>query len=380
MTYRPWRALLATAAVAASISACSFGPPPPDETGEPPNLPTPSTSAEAPDQSVVASVVAQDLHTPWGIDFLPDGSALVTERESARILRVSPSPDGESAYTTEELQVVDEAEPAGEGGLMGIAVSPDYQDDGTVYIFYTAAEDNRIAKLTLGEEPDPIVTGIPKSTNHNGGQLSFGPDGMLYATTGDAGDAEAAQDRDSLAGKILRMTPDGEVPDDNPFDDSLVYTLGHRNSEGLAWNADGELFATEFGADSADEVNRIEAGENYGWPEVEGTGGDDEFVDPVVTWDPAEASCAGASFADSVLVTACLRGERLWTIEFTENGTTVGEPTASLTGELGRLRAVAEAPDGTLWISTSNREKDQPRDGDDQIIRIVAGGSTEGQT
>ncbi|MFD0555551.1 glucose/arabinose dehydrogenase [Stackebrandtia endophytica] len=380
MSTRVWRAAAASVAALAVLSSCSFGPPPPDESGEPPNLPSPSTDPEAANPSVVASVIAGDLEVPWGLAFLPDGSALVTERESARLLQITMPDDPMAAPSVDEVQVIEEVVPDGEGGLLGVAVSPEYDTDETVYIFYTAEDDNRIAALKLGEAPEPILTGIPKSSIHNGGQLSFGPDGMLYATTGDASDPDAAQDEDSLAGKILRMTPEGEAPDDNPFDDSVVYTLGHRNSQGLAWGPEEQLYATEFGADSADELNRIEAGKNYGWPIVEGHGGGDDLTDPLLTWEPAEASCAGASFADSILVMACLRGERLWEVEFAANGTVVGEPTASLIGELGRLRAVAEAPDGTLWISTSNVEKEQARDGDDQIIRIVAGGSIEGQT
>ncbi|HIW62900.1 MAG TPA: PQQ-dependent sugar dehydrogenase [Candidatus Stackebrandtia excrementipullorum] len=380
MNSRVWRPFVASITVLAAASACSFGPPPPDESGEPPTLPSPSTGPEAPDPAVVASVVAAELEVPWGVDFLPDGSALVTERESARLLHLTPPGESGGEWPTEEVQVIEDAVADGEGGLMGIAVSPEYAEDETVYIYYTTAEDNRIASLTLGEEPEAVLTGIPKSSIHNGGQLRFGPDDMLYATTGDASDPDAAQDRDSLAGKILRMTPDGEAPDDNPFDGSLVYSLGHRNSQGLAWDASGQLYATEFGADTADELNRIEAGENYGWPTIEGSGGGDDHVDPLLTWEPAEASCSGAAFIDSILVIACLRGERIWSIEFTENGTIVGEPTASLISELGRLRAVTTAPDGSMWISTSNVEKDQARDGDDMVIQIIVGGSIGAQT
>ena len=346
-------------------------------------MPSPSVEPEAPDPAVTAAIIASELEVPWGVDFLPDGSALVTERESARIIHLTPAEDAEETrgeWNQEEVQVIEDAEPKGEGGLLGIAVSPEYEEDETVFIYYTTAEDNRIAALTLGEDPDPILTGIPKASNHNGGQLRFGPDGMLYATTGDAGVPENAQDEGSLAGKILRMTPEGDAPDDNPFGDSVVYSIGHRNSQGLTWDATGQLYATEFGDDTADELNRIEAGGNYGWPIVEGTGGGDDHVDPILTWEPSEASCAGASFIDNILVMTCLRGERIWSVEFTETGTVVGEPTASLVGELGRLRAVTATPDGSMWISTSNREKGQDRDGDDMVIHIIVGGSIGAQT
>ncbi|CAM3213650.1 PQQ-dependent sugar dehydrogenase [Stackebrandtia soli] len=363
------------------LSGCSFGPPPPDETGTPPNLPSPSPSEGAPDPSVMEGVIASGLAVPWGITFLPDGSALVTERDSARILHITLPEEEGAEPVVDEVQTIAEAVPSGEGGLLGIAASPDYEDDETVYIYYTAESDNRIASLKLGEDPDPIVTGIPKAGNHNGGQLAFGPDGYLYASTGDAGEGDRAQERSNLAGKILRMTEKGDAAPGNPFGDSLVYSMGHRNIEGLAWSPNETLFATEFGEQTADEINKIEAGGNYGWPDVEGTGGKGDLIDPVLTFPTEDASCAGAAFADTILLTACLRGERLWSVEFTTKGTIVGEPTESLTGELGRLRFVAAAPDGSLWVSTSNKDgRGTERDGDDKIIRIIVGGSSESKT
>ncbi|MGH8794566.1 MAG: PQQ-dependent sugar dehydrogenase [Stackebrandtia sp.] len=363
-----------------ATGACAFGDPPPDETGNPPNLPEPSDSAEdQPDAATMLEAVATGLETPWGIAFLPDESALVTERDTGKILSITPPEEEGKAASVEEVQVIEEAVPSGEGGLLGIAVSPDYKDDETIFVYYTAADDNRIASLKLGEDPDPIVTGIPKADHHNGGALAFGPDGMLYAGTGDAGDDERSQDEDSLGGKILRMDDSGDAPGDNPFGDSLVYAKGIRNSQGLTWDAEKQLYAADFGADSADELNRIEAGKNYGWPEVEGVGDDGDFEDPLVVWTPDEASCSGMAYVKPVLVTACLRGERLWTVELTDKGTVTGEPAASLAGELGRLRAVVEAPDGTLWISTSNTDgRGEPRDDDDQIVRVSAGSDTGG--
>lgn len=371
---------MAAASVFAVATACSFGDPPPDDTGKPPNLPSPSGEGEdAPEQATMLDVVASGLDVPWGIAFLPDESALVTERDTAKILSVTPSETEGEAAEVDEVQVVEEASPSGEGGLLGIAVSPDYEDDETIFIYYTAEDDNRIAALQLGEDPEPIVTGIPKADNHNGGALEFGPDGMLYAGTGDAGEAQNSQDEDDLGGKILRMTDSGDAPDDNPFDDSLVYATGIRNSQGLAWDAEEQSYAVDFGADEADELNRIEAGDNYGWPEVEGVGEDDDYVDPLITWDPAEASCSGLTYVEPLLVSACLRGERLWTAELTDSGSVKGEPVESLTHELGRLRTTALAPDGTLWISTSNTDgRGEPSDDDDQIVRIAAGSSTGG--
>ena len=183
------------------------------------------------------------------------------------------SPSGD----VREIQTLPEGG-SGEGGLLGLAVSPDYEDDRYIYAYYTTGGDNRVVRFRMGETPEPILTGIPFNTYHDGGRIKFGPDGMLYVSTGDAGDSENSQDRSSLGGKILRIEPDGSIPPDNPFPGNPVYSYGHRNVEGLAWDSEGRLYASEFGASTWDEVNRIEAGENYGWPAVEGRGGEDQGV------------------------------------------------------------------------------------------------------
>ena len=227
---------------------------------------------------VEVSTLATDLEVPWSLAFLPGGDALVTERDSGRLLRVSPSGD------VREIQTLPEGG-SGEGGLLGLAVSPDYEDDRYIYAYYTTGVDNRVVRFRMGETPEPILTGIPSNTYHDGGRIKFGPDGMLYVSTGDAGDSENSQDRSSLGGKILRIAPDGSIPPDNPFPGNPVYSYGHRNVEGLAWDSEGRLYASEFGASTWDEVNRIEAGENYGWPAVEGRGGEDQgYVDPITVW------------------------------------------------------------------------------------------------
>jgi glucose/arabinose dehydrogenase len=318
------------------------------------------------------SEIATDLDVPWGIDFLPDGDALVTERNSGRIVRVS-----EDGQVTEE-QTIPSVNDGGEDGVLGIAVSPDYEKDGLVYVYYTTPEDNRVARFKLGERPEPILTGINANWNHDGGRIRFGPDGKLYVTTGDAGDPDSAQDPDSLNGKILRIEPDGSIPKDNPDPGSPVYSLGHRNVEGITWDAEGRLYATEFGESDSDEVNLIEPGGNYGWPEVEGKGGEPEFIDPITTWSPGDASPAGGEIlVDSAvsewngdMLVAALAGERLWRLDLDESGKLTGR-TELFNGEYGRLRNVVQAPDGSVWISTSNRDgRGEPEEGDDRILRI----------
>jgi glucose/arabinose dehydrogenase len=326
---------------------------------------------------VEVSTLATNLEVPWSFAFLPNDDALVTERDSGRLLRVSPS--GE----VREVQTLPEGG-SGEGGLLGVAVSPDYDEDRYVYAYYTTEEDNRVVRFRLGKEPEPILTGIPVNSFHDGGRIKFGPDGMLYVTTGDAGDSENSQDRSSLGGKILRIEPDGSIPPDNPFPGSPVYSYGHRNVEGLGWDGDGRLYASEFGQNTWDEVNRIEAGQNYGWPEVEGKGGEDEgYVDPITVWPTSEASPSGAEIMvdgaipqwEGDLFVTALRGERLWHLELNGKGEVVKREKL-LDGEVGRVRDVAQAPDGSLWVSTSNHDSygSPVSEQDDRIFRLAPAG------
>ncbi|HEU5155618.1 MAG TPA: PQQ-dependent sugar dehydrogenase [Streptosporangiaceae bacterium] len=313
--------------------------------------------------------VATGLSVPWAIAFLPGGDALVTERDSARLLRVTPF--GQVTV----IGKVPGVEASGEGGLLGVAVGPSFLRDRYVYVYFSTGSDNRIVRFVYPsgggiERPRNLVTGIPHGAIHNGGRLAFGPDGMLYASTGETGDTGLAQDRDSLGGKILRLDPDGAPAPGNPFG-TRVYTYGHRNVQGMAWDGAGRMFATEFGQNRFDELNRIIKGRNYGWPEVEGLGGDDDrFTDPLLTWTTDEASPSGLAFSGGSLWVAALRGERLWQVPLSRGGA-AGRPIARLDGRYGRLRAVATAPDGSLWVSTSNRDgRGSPRSGDDKIIAV----------
>ena len=328
----------------------------------------PSTPSATPDLGT-AEEVAQGIDVPWGLAFLPDGAALVAERDTGRILRVAPG-----GGAPQPVYEVPDVAPGGEGGLLGLAVSPGYADDSLVYAYFTAARDNRIVRFRLDDDqPEVIFDGLAKAGNHNGGRIAFGPDGMLYVGTGDAGQTSRSQDLADPSGKILRLTPDGDPAEGNPTAGSPVYSLGHRNVQGLAWDADGRMFAAEFGQNDVDEVNLIQPGRNYGWPEVEGIGDTDggRFTNPLVTWPTREASPSGLAIAGGTAYVAALRGERLWTIPLT--GDTMGEPTAEFTEQYGRLRTVAVAPDGALWVTTSNTDgRGDVRDGDDRILRFPA--------
>jgi glucose/arabinose dehydrogenase len=218
--------------------------------------------------------------------------------------------------------------------------------------------------------PHVVLAGIPNGFIHDGGRLLFGPDGNLFVSTGETGQPELAQDHGSLAGKILRITPDGKPAPGNPQSGSPVWTMGHRNVQGLAFDGRGRLWATEFGADTWDELNLIQPGHNYGWPRVEGSGDLAEFTNPYVQWHTSDASSSGLAYLDGSLWAASLRGERLWRIPLRGKGT--GEPRDYFVGDYGRLRTVTVAPDGNLWLTTSNRDgRGDPGPKDDQILEVA---------
>ncbi len=311
-------------------------------------------------------VVASHLDVPWGIAFLPDGSALVTERDTARLLRVTTN----GGVTS--LGTVPGVTPTSEGGLLGVAVSPTYRRDSTVYVYETTADDNRVLAGTITDlvhgSGTVLVSGIPRGEIHDGGRLAFGPDGKLYVTTGETGQDYLAQSLNSLGGKVLRINPDGSIPSDNPFPNSPIWSYGHRNVEGIAWDDQGRLWATEFGSEVWDEINLIEPGNNYGWPAAEGTGHLDGKVDPYAVFSTSAASPSGLAYAAGALWLGALQGQTTWRVPVTSSG--LGQPQAvRLVNE--RTRTVVAAPDGDLWVTTSDTDgRAVPRRGDDRILAI----------
>jgi glucose/arabinose dehydrogenase len=307
------------------------------------------------------------LDVPWSV-ITVGGRTLISERESGRILEVTGG-------TTREVTTVPGVEAAGEGGLLGLTVDG---RDAWLYAYESTAEGNRVvrSKITVAQGSvrlggfDAVLTGIPSFTNHNGGRIHFGPDGMLYISTGDGGDSSRSQDLTSLGGKILRVTPEGKVPEGNPFPGSPVWSYGHRNVQGFGWAADGTMFSSEFGQSTWDELNIIEPGKNYGWPTVEGRAGDPRFVDPVQQWPTDQASPSGLAVIGGMVFMANLRGERLRAIPVSDPYDPADTKEFYL-GEYGRLRDVAESPDGGLWILTNNTDgRGDPKPGDDRLLQV----------
>ena len=383
MTHVSTLAKLLALCTALFVAGCSDGgretqdtttPSGPAATATPSASATASPSGASP-SGVIPSGAPTDLVTgldvPWAIAFLPDGDALVTLRDKAEVIRVSP--EG-SAVTVGSVPGVDAS---GEGGLLGIAVSPTFATDQSVHLYFTAGGDNRIVRTNLGTDGfgpmTTVLTGIPKAGNHNGGRIAWGPDGFLYVGTGDAARTERAQDRTNLGGKILRITADGKPAPGNPFAGSPVWSLGHRNVQGLAWGADGTMFASEFGQNTWDELNVIVAGKNYGWPEVEGIEDRDGFVAPIAQWSTDDSSPSGIAVgADGAVYLAALRGESIWKVNV-DGAQRRGDPIRLLESEYGRIRDVVRAPDGTVWALSNNTFRGQPRSGDDRVLRVPLG-------
>ncbi|MFF1574344.1 PQQ-dependent sugar dehydrogenase [Leifsonia sp. NPDC058292] len=362
-------------AVAALLAACSAPTPQPTATRTPTPRPTPSSSLPAvpaiPWQpSDATTVLETDLDAPWSIVPLASGSTLISERDDGTVIERLP------AGGTRKVGTVPGVEHEGEGGLLGLAVQHESAPK-FLYAYETTADDNRVVRMPFDGvpgsyaigAPEDVITGIPKASNHDGGRLAFGPDGMLYVTVGDASDSENAQDVASLSGKILRLTPDGGVPGDNPFPGSPVWSYGHRNPQGIAWDSHGTMWASEFGQNTWDELNIIKPGSNYGWPTVEGIGNDPKFTDPVFQWSTDEASPSGLAIVGDTIFMAGLGGERLWTV-WSAAGAPPVTAKAFFDGTFGRIRDVVSR--GTsLWILTNNTDgRGDPRDDDDKLIEV----------
>jgi glucose/arabinose dehydrogenase len=315
----------------------------------------------------VVRTVATGLAVPWGVTFLPDGTALVGERDTTRVVAIKHG-------TVRTVGRVAGVTPTGEAGLLGLATSPSYASDRLVYAYLSTAKDNRVVTMSydgrhLGQ-PKPILTRIPHGFVHDGGRLLFAKDGTLFVSTGETGEGTLAQDPDSLGGKILRITRTGRPAPQDPVKGSPVWTMGHRNVQGLAFDSTGRLWATEFGKDTWDELNRIDRARNYGWPLVEGRGDLQEYRNPYVQWRTRDASPSGLAYLDGSLWAGALRGGRLWQIPL-QHGVP-GTPRDFFVGSYGRLRTVVAAPDGNLWVTTSNRDgRGEVRPGDDRILVVA---------
>ena len=317
-------------------------------------------------------IVATGLEVPWALAFAADGRLFVTERPGRIRLVKSGRLESEPIATLPVAAV-------GEGGLMGLALDPAFAETGQLYICYTAEKGgrlvNRLVRLTLrgGRAGDErvLIDDIPGARIHDGCRVKFGPDGRLYVTTGDAAEPGLAQRLDSLAGKILRLNRDGTVPDDNPFPGSPVFSLGHRNPQGLAWDPSGRMLEAEHGPSGHDKINHILAGRNYGWPEVRWRGSDPRYVEPLLesgqeTWAPS-----GIAFLGGDLFVAGLRGQRLLRVSLAPDLRRVVRVATLLSGTHGRLRDVVVGPDGALHVTTSNRDgRGWPRPDDDRILRV----------
>ena len=332
-------------------------------------------------ESYQVEIVAENLEVPWGIAFAPDGRIFVTERVGN--LRVIEN----GILNPEPIKILDVS--GFEGGLLGIALDPNFEENHHIYLYYTyndfLSTYNKLSRFTESNNQlsDELILldKIAGGAIHDGGRIKFGPDGMLYVTTGEAGIPDRAQDLNSLGGKILRINPDGTIPDDNPFENSPVYSYGHRNPQGLDWDPiTGKLVISEHGQSAHDEVNVIEPGKNYGWPKVVGDETDPRYTNPILhtgdeTWAPS-----GASFYNSDNIPewenkyfiATLRGNHLRMLDLDIENNEVISSEALFQGGFGRLRDASVGPDGNLYILTSNRDgRGLPEPNDDRILRII---------
>ena len=315
-------------------------------------------------------LVMENLEVPWSIQKLGD-TFYLTERPG-HIVKIE-----NGKMERQEVELQKELSTAAEAGLLGFVLSPDFSESNMAYAYYTYEDDagqfNRVVTLRLEDnvwsEEELLLDRIPSGAYHHGGRLKIGPDEKLYATTGDATVRDSAQDIDSLGGKILRMNLDGTIPNDNPDADSYVYSYGHRNPQGLVWSPDGELFASEHGNNANDEINRIEAGENYGWPLIEGKQEQEGMVSPLftsgaeTTWAPS-----GMSFYNGKLYVAALRGTAVLAFDPAS-----GEQKEIVTG-LGRIRDVLVDGDYLYFITNNTDGRGEPQDNGDKLYRLPLSG------
>lgn len=332
----------------------------PTASGTSPGSSTSGPTSSAPTPAAGRTTLLGGLDRPWSIAMLPDGSALVSERNTGEIHHV-PAPGAGGRPTV--VGTLPSRRTSGEGGLLGLAVPANIEQTSTFYAYYSTDNDNRIAAVPWSGsrigEPKVIFTGIPRGTNHNGGRIAFGPDGYLYVGSGEAGDPPLSQNLSSLGGKILRITTEGKPAPGNPFGGSPIWSYGHRNVQGLAWDSKKRLWASEFGADTWDELNLIEPGQNYGWPEVEGKADDADYVNPVAQWPTADLSPSNITIGpDGAVYLAALRGESVWRVPITAEGT-AGTPQRFLEGTYGRIRDVHFVSADRVWILTNNGDDDR---------------------
>ncbi|ADJ45691.1 glucose dehydrogenase [Amycolatopsis mediterranei S699] len=320
--------------------------------------------------------VTTETDLPWGLTTLPDGQVLYSRRDTFEIVRLDPA----TGTKTVVGRTPDVAGTDGEGGVLGLAVAAGFAADPWLYVMHTSSTDNRVVRVrytggVLSGTPQVLLTGIPRNKYHNGGRLRFGPDGKLYISTGDGQNGDWAQDLTVLAGKVLRINPDGSIPSDNPFG-TPVWSYGHRNPQGLAFDAQGHLWEQEFGNSVMDETNLIVRGGNYGWPRCEGTTGscsEPGFIAPKHTYPVAEGSCSGIAVVRTGLYIACERGTRLYRAEI--SGDSLTDVQQYLNGTYGRLRTVEPSADGGLWLTTSNYgDKDSiPNNSNESILKVELG-------
>ncbi|TDU01725.1 glucose/arabinose dehydrogenase [Streptomyces sp. 846.5] len=318
------------------------------------------------------STLSSGWTIPWGISWLPDGkTALVTERDDFHLYKLTTGGTKTLIGTVPNVVTT-----GGEGGLLGVAIDPGWSSNHYIYLFHTATEGNRIVRMTYDGTTlggyKILLQGIVKNKYHNGGRMVFGPDGYLYATTGDAETGTYAQDKSSLNGKILRLTTAGKPAPGNPFN-NYVYSYGHRNGQGLAFDSSGRLWEAELGNSAYDELNLIKPGADYGWPTCEGTCSVSGMTNPKAVWPVNTASPSGITIVRNVVYMAALRGERLWRIPINGTTETVGTPTAYYVGTYGRLRTVIQVPGtDTMWMSTTNCDNNGgAAAGSDKVFKVT---------